>query len=201
MARAIAATDRAAAVRLLDDAFAELERVAARESDLGEPSAMVVAAALLPAVERAAPDRLGELIGRAVLLRHARGDQTAAGEYALARHTAQLAMLVARYDRGVAARILQPELDQIRTHRGNRGVGVDFVAPNALAALALIDPRRAVAMVEALADDPASDDISNGTKYQALTSVAKLLALHGDDRWRRVYQQFLYLWTPDQRYL
>ncbi len=65
----------------------------------------------------------------------------------------------------------------------------------------MIDPRRAVAMVEALPDDPPSDDISDGTKYQALTSLAKLLALQGDDRWRLVYQQLLYLWTPDQRYL
>ena len=53
-------------------------------------------------------------------------------------------------------------------------------------------------MVEALPEDPAGTD-PDATKGQTRRSVAKLLALHDDDRWRMISQQFLYLWTPDQK--
>jgi hypothetical protein len=70
-----------------------------------------------------------------------------------------------------------------------------------LSALALIDPHRAVEQVEALPDDPAPGTNPRATKNQARIYVARLLALHDADRWRHVYEYFLYLWTPDQRYL
>jgi hypothetical protein len=157
-----------------------------------------VASSLLPIVEQVEPERLGEFLGRAVLMRRARGDQTASGESGLARATVLLAMLAARYDRSLAARILRPELDRLGSNRGL--FGTDYLTPTTLAALALIDPNRAVAMVEALPDDPAPGTDPEATKGQARRSVARVLAVHGEDRWRMVVQQFLNLWTPDQRF-
>ena len=201
MARAIAATDRAAAVRLLDDAFAELERLAARESELSEPGAMVAAAALLPAVEQVEPDRLAEFLGRAVLLR------LAPGRSDRARRVRRGSSHIPAGDDGRAVRS-RPGRPHPPARAGPRRVapgeprrGRRFRHAEALAALALIDPRRAVELVEALPDDPPSDDITTGPSTRRGPRVAKLLALHGDDRWRLVYQQLLYLWTPDQRYL
>jgi hypothetical protein len=66
---------------------------------------------------------------------------------------------------------------------------------------ALIDPRRAVERVEALPEDPAPGTDPYATKNQARIYVARLMALQDADRWRLVYEQFLYLWTPDQGYL
>ena len=160
---------------------------------------MTVAIGLLPIVEQVAPDRLPDFLGRAVLLRRARGDQTAADEPQLARATAVLAMMVARYDRGLAARLLEPEFD--RTGPRQAIFGADYVSPDILTALALVDPRRAVEQVEALPDDPAPGTDHDATKNRTRISVAKVLALHGADRWRSIYQYFLFLWTPDQRYL
>ena len=42
---------------------------------------------------------------------------------------------------------------------------------------------------------------SNTPKNMARIYVAQLLARHGKDRWQRIYEYFMYLWTPDQRYL
>jgi protocatechuate 3,4-dioxygenase beta subunit len=198
MAQAIAATDRAGAVRLLDEAFDDLGRLAEAEPEDREPAATVVAGALLPVVEQVEPGRLAGFLDRAVLMRRARGDQSRSGEYGLARTTALLAMTVARYDRGLAARILRPELDRLGSNYGL--FGTDYLTPTTLAALALIDPNRAVAMVEALPEDPGPAIDPEATRAQARRSVARVLARHGDERWRTVVQQFLYFWTPDQRY-
>ena len=107
-------------------------------------------------------------------------------------------MMVARYDRGLAARLIQPELD--RTGARQAAFGADYASPDILTALALFDPRRAVELVEALPDDLAGTD-PDATKNRTRISVAKVLALHGADRWRCIYQDFLYLWTPEQRHL
>ncbi len=197
MARVIAPTDRAEAVRLFDEAFAELERLDAMDSTYREPSTAAVAGALLPDVERVAPDRLAEFLARTVLMRRARGDQVDADEDRMARTITVLAMLVARYDRGLAARVLQPVLEKAGSLEGN--FGLDLSTPDALAALALIDPRRAAAMVEALPDGPAADDEDGSLKDQARQLVAKLLALHGIERWKMINQQSFGLWIPDLR--
>jgi protocatechuate 3,4-dioxygenase beta subunit len=196
MAQAIAATDRTAAVRLLDEAFVDLERLAAQHLETGQPSPLTVATGLLPAVEQVAPDRLPEFLGRALLLRRPRGDETAPDEPQLARSTAVLAMMVARYDRGLVARLIEPELD--RTGVRQSIFGADYVSPDILTALALLDPKRAVEQVEALPDDPAPGTDPDATKNRSRISVAKMLALHGADRWRYLYQDFFYLWAPDE---
>jgi hypothetical protein len=108
-------------------------------------------------------------------------------------------MMVARYDRRLAARLLEPELRKIGSHQA--ASGMDTVTWRLLAALALIDPRRAVEQVEALPDDPGTGTDPNATKNMARLSVARLLVLHGAERWRHVCESYLYLWTPDQRLL
>ena len=199
MARAIGPTDKAGAIRLLDDAYAALDQIAAGGDRPSYPGLVEVAAGLLPIVEQVEPDRLAEFLGRTLALRSARGDQTDHDAAGGAGTTAALAMMVARYDRQLAARVLEPELGETGSHQD--AAGLDYVTWRILAALALIDPRRAVELLEALPDDPGHGTDPNATKNMARIQVAKLLALHGAERWQYVYEYFLYLWTPDQRYL
>jgi hypothetical protein len=150
-------------------------------------------------VEQLEPDRLAEFLGRTLALRPARGDQADQDDAGSAETTAVLAMMVARYDRPLAARLLEPELRQTGSHQA--ASSRDYLTWRILAALALIDPRRAVEQVEALPDDPAPGNDPDATKNSVRIQVAKLLALHGAERWQHVYQYFLHLWMPDQRFL
>ncbi len=198
MAQAIAATDKIEAVRLIDDAYKGLQDLALIGQPLPAYDPLVVAAGLLPIVEQVQPERLAEYLGRTLTLRPATGDQTDPGEVAAVRSKAVLAMIVARYDRQLAARLLQPELGEIGTHSIRFGMS-DFATTNVLSALALIDPQQAVDRVEALPPDPGAGTDPNTTQNRARLEVAKILALHGADRWRHLYENFLNLWTPDQR--
>ncbi|MGP0063617.1 MAG: carboxypeptidase regulatory-like domain-containing protein [Isosphaeraceae bacterium] len=198
MARAIADTDRPAAIRLIDEAFSALDTLA-DDGSQATYSGVEVGAGLLPVVEQVEPDRLAEFLGRALTLRPARGGQTDRDEDDVATTTAALAMMVARYDRALAARLLQPELHHIGNHPGL--YNVDYTTWRVLSALALIDPKRAVECVEALPDDLAPGTDPDATKNHARTYVARLLAFHDAERWRFIYEYFLNLWTPDQPYL
>jgi hypothetical protein len=198
MAQAIAASDRAAALGLIVQAYSSLEELALIGRS-ARPVFVEVAGALLPVVEQVAPERLPEFLGRTLALRPLRGDQTETIESGVASTTAALAMLVARYDRAAAAHLLEPELKKAGTYQGL--FGNDYVTWRVLAAESVIDPRRAVALVDALPDDPGTGTDPTATKNMARMHVARLLALHGADRWQYVYENFLYLWTPDQRNL
>ncbi len=198
MAQAIAATDKIEAVRLIEHAYKELQDLALIGQPLPAYNPLVVAAGLLPIIEQVEPERLGEYLGRMLALRSATGDQIDPGEVAAVRSKAVLAMMVARYDRQLAARLLQPELREIGAHSIRAGMS-DFATTNFLSALALIDPQQAVERVEALPPDPGAGTDSNTTQNRARLEVAKILALHGADRWRHLYENFLNLWTPDQR--
>ncbi len=199
MAQEIVATDKPTAIRLIDEAYAVLDQLAVAGERRVYPEGLVeMAAALLPIVERVEPDRLAEFLGRTLALRPARGDQTDRDEIVNVMTTTALAMMVARYDRLLAAQLLEPELHKIG---GRRVLSAMDQGWRVLAALALIDPRRAVEQVEALPDDPAPGTDPEAAKNQARIYVAKMLALHGTDRWQFFYQYFLNLWIPDQRYL
>jgi protocatechuate 3,4-dioxygenase beta subunit len=199
MAQAIAATNKSGAIRLLDEAYTALDQIASSGDRSSYAGLVQVAAGLLPIVEQLEPDRLAEFLGRTLALRPARGDQADQDDAGSAETTAALAMMAARYDRPLAARLLEPELRQIGSHQA--ATGWDYVTWRILAAVALVDPRRAVEQVEALPDDPAPGTDPDATKNTARIRVAKLLALHGAERWQYVYEYFLSLWTPDQRYL
>ena len=64
-----------------------------------------------------------------------------------------LAMMIARYDRDLAARLLRPQVEQLGALRSL--ATQDFISFRVLAALAMIDPRQAVERIEKLPDDPA----------------------------------------------
>ena len=198
MAQELADSDKPVAIRLLDDAYAELEELIKSGHRQPHPALVEVAAGLLPMVEQVEPERLAEFLGRCLALRPARGDQTDLTEAGVAGTTAALAMLIARYDRKLAARLLEPELQKTGTYQGL--FGSDYVTWRVLAAEALIDPRRAVERLQAFPDDPGTGTDSTTTKNQATIQIATLLASHGKDRWQHVYENFLYLWTPDSRY-
>ena len=64
----------------------------------------------------------------------------------------------------------------------------------------LIDPLRAVKLIEGLPETPTSGlSRPRSGQNDILLEAAKLLSLHGDDRWRHVYERYLHLWTPDQQ--
>jgi protocatechuate 3,4-dioxygenase beta subunit len=197
MAQEIAATDKSAAIGLIDEAYAVLDRLAAGDRP-DYPDVVAVAAALLPIIEQVEPDRLAEFLGRTLALRPSRGDQADRDDVVSARTTGPLAAMVARYDRTLAARLLEPELRKIEGRRVHPGMDESW---RVLAALALIDPRHAVEMVQALPDDPAPGSSPDASKNRARIYVARMLALHGTDRWECFYRDFLNLWIPDQRYL
>ena len=197
MAGAVAAADRAAANRLLEDAYADLERLAANGWTGQFASICGVAGALLPTVERVDASRLPEFLARALALRPPTGGRNEAAY--IPEQTASLAMMVARYDRGLAARILRPELDRL-------GAAPSPTAPQSytisdyasdkrvLAALALIDPRQAVERIERLPDETGTRTL----KGEARIEAARILALRGEARWSHVCERELLLWTPRQ---
>jgi protocatechuate 3,4-dioxygenase beta subunit len=197
IAQSMAATDRAGAEKLLDQAYAELSRLRAAGTSLVRNDPAILAAGLLPSAERVAPERLPEFIARTVALRPPRGE--AEDGLQSAQTASSVAAMIARYDRTLAARLLEPELSQ----PGNR-LGLfagDYVTWHVLAALSLIDPARAVALVEQMPENPASATDPNSTRNMALTNVARLLTLHGEDRWTYVFEHLMYLWSPEQRSL
>jgi len=200
MAQTLAATDKTRAIELLESACSELDHLAERGRGSALHGNANVAAGLLPIVEQVAPERIPEFLARALSLREPRlaaGD--AAGNMVTeADETYQLAMMIARYDRELAARLLRPQVEKLGTFRGLSTQ--DYISYRVLAALALIDPLQAVERIEKLPEDPAPGLEDHTPKNSARIHVARLLAAHGKERWNYVNVYFLYLWTPDQRY-
>ena len=143
---------------------------------------------------------MAEFLGRTLALRPAITGQTDPDQFASVRSMMLLAMMVARYDRQLAARLLEREFREIGTHSIRRGM-TDFATTNVLPALALIDPQQAVERVLALPDGPGAGTNTQTTKNQVRMHVAKILARDRADRWRYIYEYIFYLWTPDQRRL
>lgn len=196
IAQTVASSDTAAARKLLDEAYDELDGLAARGRVSQFASIAGVAGGLLPIVEQLDPTRLPGFLARALALRPPQTERSE--ESWIPEHVAPLAMMVARYDRHLAAHILQPSLDDLGKLSLSYG-GVDLRTSKILCAEILINPRRAVEMIEALPDSPST--VLNGFapgKNDLVIDAAKLLSLHGEDRWRHVYEHDLLLWTPDQ---
>ncbi|MGO9467664.1 MAG: carboxypeptidase regulatory-like domain-containing protein [Isosphaeraceae bacterium] len=185
MARGLAAVDNAAAARMLDLAFDRLEE---HGDDVGSSSnAAGVAAVLLEAVERVAPARLEESVWRAAALRPALAEEL--GEGSNNRADAELAMNLARYHRAAAAAVLARAVAAFATTDADTHRQA-FVAM----ALALIDPLRAVALVESLPDEPGLDRTL--PKNAARLYTAEILAKEGQARWQKARNWGVSLWTP-----
>ncbi len=197
MAKSLAASNKAGAVELLETAYRELDHLAERGRSSTPHGNAKVASGLLPIVEEVVPERLPEFLARTLSLREPWLD-TGSGVYE-ADEIAALAMMIARYDREMAGRLVRPLVEQLGTLRGL--TTQDFISFRVLAALAMIDPRRAVEQIEKLPDDPAPGLEESSPKNAARIHVARMLAAHGKERLKYIYENFLYLWTPEQRYL
>jgi hypothetical protein len=157
------------------------------ESPTRHPSDRASAcAALLTVAERIHPDLVPETFWRTLSLRYPRPPDTARDPNGFC--DVRIAVLLARYDRGVArellARHIGPEAGE---PPGERGL--------AFAAAAVIDPAWAVELVERLPEDP--DVKVNQTKNDARLAVAAVLARHGEARWRYLQSHYAYLWVAD----
>ena len=78
---------------------------------------------------------------------------------------------------------------------------MDHVTWRILVGLATIDPKEAVERIEEQPADATPGIDSNSPRKWAVTHAAKLLSRQGKDRLSFIYENFLYLWTPAQRYL
>ncbi len=197
MARELAKTDPAAAGRLVDEALAAFTGLAAagRASDVNYDSTCARAAALLPVAEACGPEYVERVFWRALALRPprpARGSppreigQPGRGEFEPV--VAQLAMMLARYDRATARLVLEPAAVRLRSlidaDRGGQHSPV-------LAAAAVIDPAWAVALLDALPDDPPGATLR--PKDVARRTVADVLARGGPGLWEYLLQSYLYM--------
>ena len=197
IAQRLAATDKPGAMELLEAAFRDLDQLAATGQSSTLYGNAQIAAAILPIVEEIMPDRLAEFLPRALSLRDPWLESVNAVYQA--QEIVQLAIMIARYDRDLAARLLQPQVEHLGTFRAL--ATYDAITFRVLAALAMIDPRQAVEQVEQLPDDSTPGIDESSPKSALRIYVARLLAAHGKKRWTYIYEYFLYLWTPDQRYL
>jgi hypothetical protein len=197
MARELAKTDPVAAGRLVDEALAAFTGLAAagRATDSYYDSTCARAAALLPVAEACGPEYVERVFWRALALqppRPARGSppreigRPSAGEFEPA--VAQLAMMLARYDRATARLVLEPAAVRLRSlidaDRGGQHSPV-------LAAAAVIDPTWAVALLDALPDDPPGATLR--PKDVARRTIADVLAHGGPGLWEFLLQRYLYM--------
>jgi len=190
MALALTDTDKDAAKTLLDDANAELA-VLAKEGKRGDPDsqeAATVAAALLPVAERIDPALVPERFWRAASWRGASAPMSRL-ELPKTMPDAVLALLLARYDREVARTLLEPLVAG-----GLSKPGTD--ANYTLQAMAAVDPKRAVALLDTVPDDPDSGlSPTRNPKNQARLKLTTALATPPEKRWDRALERLLNLWT------
>jgi RNA polymerase sigma factor (sigma-70 family) len=182
MAQALAGTKPARAVELLDQAFALLTEYVASGQDRFDnaTNAPVVAAALLPVAEQIDPGLVPEFFWRTLSLRTPIPRDGDRGEFD-AEVDAALALMIARYDRATARRLLEPVIPEaprlVKTGRGRA----------LISALAAVDPRWAVEVLEGL---PGS------LKEQERTRTASTISLSDAERWRDAFRA-VGLWFVD----
>jgi hypothetical protein len=147
-------------------------------------------ARLLPLAVRIDPQRSSEYFWRAIAARPPRALGAAVGSPTSQirrnyRIVAQLAALVARYDREAAATIFAPVAENARALIDDR-FNLSNEAAAILQAAALFDPRAAQAMLDALPDDPEPEPgtrpgrpmtLTPRIKQTARLAVARVLAL------------------------
>jgi protocatechuate 3,4-dioxygenase beta subunit len=192
MARALVKSDPEAAAGLLDGALSAYETLAreGRAQVQYYQSTCVLAAFLLPVAEQLGPEHLRRSFWRAVALRPprpARGDVE--GSYETA--TAQLALLLARYDPAVARTVLGPAVLRLRDLPDPYRT---WIADDVFAAAAAIDPAWAVSLLESLPDRAWPGGYR--PRDHARVAIADVLAHGGTGRWEHVASRYAYL-NPD----
>jgi Carboxypeptidase regulatory-like domain len=192
MALAASQRDKAAANQLVAEALGSLAAIASqkKESYVNTVCAASTAATLLEVVERVNPQRVREVLWRSLALRGPR-IETEREEIGRLGTDAVIAMLVLPYDRSIAQALVEPIFARLpRLIAG----GVGYIPDPLFAAPAIVDPQRAIALIEGLPTEP---DLSprRGWTYQRQL-VSRLLASRGDDR-RHLVQQMTGFWRPD----
>ncbi len=191
IALALADSDKPRASRFLGEAFAALNPLAAEgrrgSGGLEIQDAAIVAAAMVPVAERIDPALVSEFFWRAASFRSTsrpRMDQAGLPD-------AALALLLARYDRDAAMVLLAPVLDRGPDRQGRRTLAAGLAR-----ALAAVAPERAVALVEAMPDDPGLNiNPFEHFKNEARLDLAAFLARPPGERWNKITDRLLHLWV------
>lgn len=190
LAEARAETDPESARALLDEAFAGLRALA--DASPGMPSYPPVAsimAGLLPMVEQLQPDRLAERLWLAVACRAARPEPLEASQVT---GLLDLALLVSRYDRELAAVIDEPASERLAELARLEDAGglFNYGAYDPLRVVAAYDPHALADLIEHL-PAPADAAPTAGTDprafhfdHQARLAGAAMLGLPPEARRR-----------------
>jgi hypothetical protein len=141
-------------------------------------------------MERFDRERVSEVAWRTLAMRGRRCENERR-EVGRLGSEAVIAMLVLPHDPSIAHALLDPVLDRLpRLIAG----GVSYFPDPLFAARAVIDPQRAIGLVEALPADPNPLRRQGWTKQRHL--VARVPASQGDDR-RHLVQDLTGFWRPD----
>jgi hypothetical protein len=191
MALRLTETGKDSARAVLESAYESLERSSriSREKPRSIYQITSIAGVLLPVAERVAPGLVEEYLWRSLAMREPNLWETEPrGRHAEA--DVQLAMMLAWYDRAIAGSLVEPFA------QGSGPAPGFFSSRGELyAAAATIDPKWAVALVEALPEDP--DLKIQSPKNSARLAVATVLGRPGGQRFRKLEHSFLHLWVPD----
>ena len=183
---------QADAAEAIDRALDEIDRL--RESGPGPEQVIVLgdmrliyptnpAAVILPVVERASPDRLAEVFWRAV----AATPRLDPGSKPQARYSylGYECLLLARYDREVAAALGRPMAEYLRSLAVQKFPQNEFSAVSVVAEAGL-DPRAAVELAESLT--PPREFVRNHPVHTARFRLAEILGLPTEKRWKQLWE-------------
>jgi hypothetical protein len=135
----------------------------------------------LPLVERIAPERVAEVFWRAIALYPEVDDPRI--DFGQDLPPASEVLLLARYDREVAATLFEPFAAYARSLALRGDIEI---APTILLARAAFDPRGAVNLVESL--PPARSLDINDPAHWARYRVAEYLAEPSERRWMSIWR-------------
>ena len=152
MAFVLGQSDKSAAMGLVDEAYSSLAAIASRKKEayVNTQCAASTAATLLEVVERIDPRQVPETLWRVLALRGPRCEDERE-ELGRLGTEAEIAMLVLPYDRAIAHALLEPVL--VHLPRLIAG-GVSYFPEQLFAGPAVIDPHRAVGLMENLPTEP-----------------------------------------------
>ncbi|MFO0957117.1 MAG: carboxypeptidase regulatory-like domain-containing protein [Isosphaeraceae bacterium] len=168
----------ASAIRKADPgrADADFRRALAELDRIEDPASATRIAALMPWAEAIDPGCVGEVFWRAASQRRPSGDPRTDSNIL----DAELPLLLARYDRAVAAFLFGPW--------DRRQADKDASAPYVVETMLAIDPARAIDYVEAL-PPPGKLEPSEGPNWARIL-LSKAMALDAEARWRDIWRTF-----------
>jgi hypothetical protein len=196
----LAEKDKTGATEAVDHAIEEIDRL--RESGPGPEPILILsdvllmyptnpAALILPVVERTVPDRLDDVFWRAVALHPGlEADQERDLQYS---YLGFECILLARYDRAVAAALFTPMDAYLRSLAARKDRRNAFASSH-LVAKGCIDPRAALSLLDSLTppgqfDPPLGDFSSSNPAHTARITLAKALGQPPEKRWRFLWSR------------